>query len=221
MSNSLRKRPLEEDDIERQKLAGHEARYAIDRYNHIEQRWEFVGFAKSESEADLYLSQSGSDEASKKFFENRKPIARIGDDGHALGEQVAAATPQDVRQQMRRSKAFEELLNVVVQRASVGTAPNILYITWEEFERMHNEYEDAKKQNMANRCDFQPLSAYVNKIIQTRDDGSVKRKLRDIYQNEVGVVTFRDGSSKVCIMKDQGPGDVGGKYHQVPTDIKE
>lgn len=220
MSNNLRKRELDQDDKLRLKAQGTVAEYAIDRYNHIEKNWEFVGFAKNEQEANQYLSQSGNDEASKKFFENKSPIIRIGDDGQALGEELAAATPQEVRQQLRRSKAFEELLAAVMTRGSVGTGPNILYITWEEFTRLHNEYEDAKKQNLANKCDFQPTSAYVHKIIKTNDDGTVRKKIRDLLQGEVGVLTFKDGTSKICILKDQGPGDLGGKYHSVPDKVE-
>jgi hypothetical protein len=69
------------------------------------------------------------------------------------------------------------------------------------------------------QCLFQPLSAYANKLVSQRKDGTL-RVIRNPVQNEVGFWTDRNGVGHIVILKDQGPGDLGGKYHQVPSNIE-
>jgi hypothetical protein len=189
---------------------------AVDRYEPVSKQWLLVAFAPSRVDADKYLSQHNNDESSRAFFAGRPLVASVSESGEVMQRQLSEATPQQVRHQARRTKVLETMMAELLGRQTPGSAPNILMLTWEEFERLRSEYEDAVAHNEGNRSDFQPLSAYHHKILQLNEDGTVKRRLRTPFANEVGVLTFRDGSSKICLLKDQGPGDIGGKYHQVP-----
>lgn len=184
--------------------------------------WELVGYSDNRAEAEQYIKQTTDPDAHKAFFE-KKRTQSFGDNMEAAAEAMRNATPQQVRQQQRRSEAFEKLLTNVMTgpRVEPGGGPDFARVTWEEFETMHKEYQDAAKQNKAKDFEFQPLSAYIHKIVQRHDDGSVKRVIRQPFKNEAGVLTLRDGTTKIVILKDQGPGDIGEKYFQVPNNIEE
>ncbi len=168
--------------------------------------WEHVGYARSEQDADLYIEQS-TDSSSHSAFFAKKPLdtQKVM---QRLGQSLAADDEQDVRQSSRRIAAFREMFeNVITNRVSPGSSPDLYYTTFEEFTKMQAEYKDAVQAGDGKNFPFQPLSAYHQKLI--RRDGKV---LRPILQNEVGMWTNHKGEAKIVVLKDQGPGDLGGKY---------
>lgn len=190
----------------------------------VENDGVLVGYAKSTAEAEQYIRSRGDDAQFKNFFAKKGTVQltaeqRAKQDAERYAASVRNDSDQEVRQAMRRSKAFEELFIVVIDRKEAGLGANFLRVTFEEWQTMYKEYVDADAQGLGKKCDFQPLSAYAHKIIVQDDQGNVKRKLRDIFQNEVGVLQMKDGSSKIVILKDQGPGDLGEKYIAVPDKI--
>jgi len=197
---------------------------AVDRHNPITEEWDFIDYSKTPGEAETFINMD-RDHGHETFFKN-KPLVRVPDAAamEAFSEHAATVTPAEVRQQERRSQAFEDLIASVyspANRVEAGGGDMFLRMHFREFEVLHKEYQDAasRGQKEAKRCSFQPLSAYINKIHQLADDGkTLKRKLREVFQNEVGMLTFQDGSSKIVILKDQGPDDVGDHYHQVPKE---
>lgn len=185
--------------------------YALERDGTV------VGYAKNETEADNFIATTGNDQAARVFFEKKhgsKLFGRTADEvvNGAIGVDIAEETPAESRQHMRRIDRFRSIFDqFFVDRASVSHGPNIIHVTWEEFTSMHNEYKDAEKAGEHKNFPFQPLSAYAHKLIRVG-----KRPIRPILSNEVGVWTNRNGQAKVVILKDQGPGDMGEKYFQVP-----
>jgi len=194
-------------------------RVAIDE--HSPNGWAVAGYSPDVATANLFIASVGNDQQFRSYMEKRNKVQLSDEDRQRVeAERYAASVAQDddreVRQQMRRSKAFEELFTAVFDRKEAGLGAQFLRVTFEEWQSMMSEYQDAHAHGMANKCDFQPLSAYSHKIVQMNDDGTLKRQIRPIFQNEVGVVTIR-GQSKIVLLKDQGPGDLGDKYHQVPN----
>jgi len=174
---------------------------------------------------------SEEDERSKAFFLNRdgkifkqsvakeheQAFKQTGNITSSIGKALVDETPQESRQHMRRMDAFREMFDTfLVERVtSVGPAPNVIYVAWEEFQKMHTEYKEAEAVGEHHDFPFQPLSAYARKLHR---EG--KKPVRHLFANECGVWTDRNGVGRICILKDQGPGDVGGKYFQVPESYK-
>lgn len=180
-----------------------------------------VGYARNAEEADRYIANAGNDASSKSFFEKKhgpKLFGATADEitGRAVGHGMADESEQDSRQHMRRIDRFRQVFDqFFIDRAKASHGPNILSVTWEEFTLMHSEYQDAVKAGEGKQFPFQPLSAYAHKLVR---EG--KRPIRPLLQGEVGVWTNRDGAAKIILLKDQGPGDKGEKYFQVPGNFK-
>jgi hypothetical protein len=152
----------------------------------------------------------------RAFFATR-PQLKAGDAQHLqlMQDQLTEATPQEVRQSERRVAHFRHLFDgVLTPRVQVGAVPHAIWVTWEEFERMHTDYKLAALAGEHKNFPFQPLPAYHHKIMRPG-----KPPIRDIFQGECGVWTDRNGLGHIMLLKDQGPGDLGGKYHQVPDTI--
>ncbi len=239
----FRKRPVGPDSVQpagsvavdRRPLDPRTGQPLIDQATGLPVDWEFVDYAKTEADADGYIRTASDPHAHEHLFFNpdgtpkrRNKHTVDGDTVQAtldaadrFAEHAKDATPQDVRHQQRRSKAFEDLMVKLSDRPQAGNGSDFVSITWEEAARFHKEYADAVASGEQKRSEFQPLSAYAHKIIQTNDDGTVKRVLRKPFANEFGILEPREGSGgkvRYLILKDQGPGDAGGKYFQVPTE---
>jgi hypothetical protein len=200
-----------------------------------------VGYAADYDDAEQYIRDHENPERHRSFFDGRKQISLDGAVTAEKGGIDAVATlnafnngdsPQQVRHTMRRMAAFEQMFgDVFLNRVEPGVIPHQLRVTWEEFQAMHNEYKACAKEeealkaagrrvdHPASKFPFQPLSAYANKLVSQRKDGTL-RVIRNPVQNEVGFWTDRNGVGHIVILKDQGPGDLGGKYHQVPSNIE-
>jgi hypothetical protein len=135
----------------------------------------------------------------------------------AIAAAASAQSDDEARRSLARMGKLSRLLAEALQaRAVPGSGHSFMRISFDEGAKMMREYRDAEKQGAHRDFAFQPLSAYHHKLVQTDGDGRVIRKIRDIFQNEFGVWTNRDGVSYILIFRDQGPDDVGEKYHQVP-----
>ena len=183
----------------------------------LEREGAVIGYARNLEEADRYIANAGNDAASKSFFEKKHGPKLFGQTaqevvGRAVGDMMVDESPREAQQHMRRIERFRNIFDqFFIDRASVSHGPNILHVTWEEFQTMHREYVDAQKTGEHKQFPFQPLSAYANKLIR---EG--KRPIRPILSNEVGVWTNRNGEAKIILLKDVGPGDKGGVTVQVP-----
>lgn len=185
-----------------------------------------VGYAPTEEAANRYMALAGNDASSVSFFEKKYGQKRFGVSvaegvpaaaGTALGNQLAEEDPAESRQRMRRADYFRQVFDqFLIDRAQASHGPNILHVTWKEFESMYQEYRQAAAAGEGKDCPFQPLATYVQKLQRT---GTGKRPIRPILANEVGVWTNRHGQAKIIMLKDQGPDDVGGKYFQVPGKV--
>lgn len=182
-------------------------------------RAEVVGYASSEEDADEFIRRSSDGQSHVGFFQ-KKYGAGQQMFGAARPEAVLEDSPAEARQSMRRIEAFQSMFErLAIDRVSPGSGPDLLYVTFEEAQRMQSEYKDALRQGEAAAFPFQPLSAYAHKLVSMRKDGTI-RKVRDVLVNEWGVWTDRSGRARIVVLKDQGPGDVGGKYFQVPGEEK-
>lgn len=183
----------------------------------IERDGIVIGYARNLEEADNYLANAGNDQASRAFFEKKHGPKMFGQSateifGRAVGETMANESPQEAQQHMRRIDRFRSIFDqFLIDRAAVSHGPNILAVSWEEFQTMFREYQDAERTNEHRNFPFQPLSAYARKLCR---EG--KRPIRPILAGECGVWTDRNGQAKIIILKDKGPGDAGGVQVQVP-----
>lgn len=188
---------------------------AVDRMDDNNVFQETVGYAADVNAANEYIRRSLDGSSHKGFFDKRKKRL-VGNveaaKAQQLGEQFSEETPQEARQSMRRQEAFRAMFDdMLAARQAPGGGPAFLYVTWEEFANMHREYQDAVKADDGShkRFPFQPLSAYAQKI----------RRIRQPFQNEMGVWENRAGESKYVILRDRGPGDVGDKVF-ASADVK-
>lgn len=195
-----------------------------------------VGYAATLEDAARYIEDHNDHAKHHNFFhgkrhaevENAVLDTHGGINAIATAERLASDSPQEARQAMRRMAIFEMMLGkALAARVNPGPSPNIMKVSFEEYRIMHSEYEDCSRKEQAMRAaglepdypakrfPFQPLAAYAHQINRVKLDGSVK-VIRPIMQNEVGFYTNRDGVGRIVVLKDQGPGDVGDKYFQVP-----
>lgn len=178
----------------------------------IEMAGTVIGYARTVEDADAFIAEYGDDSRSLDFFMKRDGKQFTKTIAQAVGKAMVEETPREARQHMRRLEAFRSMFDtMLLERVTAGPSPNVIYITWEEFQKMHKEYAEAFSVNEHKTFPFQPLSAYGGKL---KREG--KPPIRHLFAGEVGVWTNRDGQGKICVLKDQGPGDVGGKYFQVP-----
>lgn len=186
----------------------------------VERDGELVGYAKNDVEADEYIRRSTDKVSHQDFFKKKdggKPFG-VSEEQRmkSMGNQMRTEDPRETKQSLRRIEHFRRIFDdALASRATPPqSGPNILYIAWEEFERMHKEYQDAYQAGEHQDFPFQPLSAYARKL--KRPDG---REIRPIFQNECGVWRDRSNVARICILKDKGPGDMGEKYFSVPEKI--
>lgn len=217
---------------------------AVDEYDPKGSFVKVYGYASSIEDARNFIDNQHRPESHSQFFAD-KPMLYLGStavrapDGidavateKALAQadamQYAEQDEHEVRQGMRRLRAFERLFGETMLKRAVGShGPNVKTITFEEYRKIHAEYQQCYNEEQAalksgrqpderaKDFSFQPLASYAHKLVKQRPDGSI-RKIRDPLQNEVGFWTDRDGNGWIMVLQNKGPGDLGEKYHQVP-----
>ncbi len=133
-----------------------------------------------------------------------------------LSRQQAQAQ-QFLKNQKRVGQREQHLQQILANRIEPGGDVSIR-VSWEQFEKMHSEYREARLANRHHDFPFQPFSAYAQHITHYADgrprvdaEGNPK-PVRMFMENEVGMYMGK------FVILDRNPGDLGsGTEHQVPA----
>jgi hypothetical protein len=129
-----------------------------------------------------------------------------------------AQTVADIRQEAKRPKMMSDaVMQALVTRVKDPQGYKVVKVSPRDWEKMHEDYRLAHSAGMAHKVDFEPLSAYMQKLLFMADGMTLREKpIRPLLQNEVGMYVRGDKEGTVIVHYDALPGDHGdGKYYQV------
>lgn len=220
-------RPLTEDERAREMANGVQPRDAVNmraviRDGHV------YGYAPTQADAERAVdSVTNVNATSREFFRDRAPVIRLVPNVDKTGFQAEAPSPRhgvvlradenpaDANQQYRRTQMLMDFVESIGVRMSVGPTVNVLMLSYDEYVPLYKEFTDAWHKNDWQDHPFQPVSLYAAKV--TKPQRGYPNGIRQLLVNEVGTLTLRGKGTKIVVLKDQGPGDMGEKYVQVPV----
>lgn len=130
-----------------------------------------------------------------------------------VGENDDPYAIANARQQGRRAGVLSDMVqNALIDRVKDPTGPDVMKVTWKEFERMRHD------------PNFKSFAQYMNTLMYYTDrhgfvdfDKPRARPVRPLLQNEVGMYYH-----KIVVLADAGPDDIGeGKYFTVLADLRD
>jgi hypothetical protein len=142
-----------------------------------------------------------------EFFAKKTPVV----DGKRQGLlQPTQEEVMDIQRRIQRHKSLAQNVASVFMANRVIDAhgPNVKKIPFKEYESLFREYTAAHREGVEIPGGFRPASTYLN-LLRLRPDGSLRdRPLRNLLQNEVGMI-----GDVVIVLADAGPDDAYGEGH--------
>lgn len=176
---------------------------------------------KESLEQAVQMGQMTSEEAEQRLRQHEENADQFSHlkEGHLFSEEssrhgkllvVGESDPFDVAAERAKGRRVDTLNTMVMEslvtRVQDPHGPDVMKVSWKEFEQMRQDPE------------FQSFATYAAKLMFYCDESGTpdtskprNRPIRPLLQNEVGM-----WRNHIVCLKDAGPDDVGeGKYHTV------
>lgn len=160
------------------------------------------------------------------FFASRRPrklsdaalrnVHGSEDEGMILAHTDVKATRQNVR---RGAMLKDMVTQTLTERVQEPTGFQVLSMSFKDWTKMHQEYQDAEKVNRQKELPFVPCSVYMQNLLYRRDGTLRPKPIRPLLKGEVGQFLSGPHEGKIIVVTENSPEDDGKLRFQVPETI--